>query len=312
MTMPSIAVLIPWFGTWPEWAPLFFETVRRNATVDFLVFTDADVEGLEAPNVHVTRLSMADYVALANRRLGLSFAPANAYKLCDLRPLFGAIHEAEFAAYDFYGWCDTDLLFGDVRSFYTDELLARSDVLSTHAHRISGHFALFRNTRRNRDMYRRIYRWEEALADPDFVGIDEHGITNAYLMTVVDRANEKFGWSLSNPLTRALRRRRRRRLHLVEGYTTPFVPRPWLDGTLDSAQPDVWYWRDGRVTNARDGDRAFLYLHFMNFKSSRWRHDGTRAPWEGMERVCRATPADMARGLVVDASGIRPLEPSGA
>ena len=68
----------------------------------------------------------------------------------------------------FYGWCDTDLLFGDIRSVYTDEILARYDVLSTHADRISGHFALFRNTRRNRTMYRRIYRWQRYLVGAEF------------------------------------------------------------------------------------------------------------------------------------------------
>jgi hypothetical protein len=200
-----------------------------------------------------------------------------------------------------------DLLFGDIRSFYTDEVLSRSEVLSTHAHRISGHFALFRNTPRNRGIYKRIYAWESALRNPEFVGIDEHGITNAYLMTVFDRFNEKFGLNVENAVTRWAARRRRRGLLLEERYTTPFVPRPWLDGTLDSAQPDVWYYRDGHVTNVRDGAREFIYLHFMNFRSSRWRHDGTPAPWEGLDRVCHASPADMTRGIVVDAKGIRPL-----
>jgi hypothetical protein len=305
---PSIAVVIPYFGRWDEWAPLFFETVRRNATVEFVVFTDCDMQGLTAPNVRVQPMSLREYVALVNERLGLGFDPPDAYKLCDLRPLLGRIHEPEFRGFDFYGWCDTDLLFGDVRSFYTDDVLARHDVLSTHAHRISGHFALFRNNRRNRGMYRRIYAWRDALSRPEFVGIDEHGITNAYLMTAVDKANEKFGLRVSNPMTRWLARRRRRGLFMQERYTTPFLPRPWLDGSLDSAQPDVWYYRDGRVTNSRDAGRDFIYLHFMNFKSSRWRHDGTPAPWEGLPRVCRASVADMTRGIVIDRSGIHPIE----
>lgn len=307
----SIAVVIPYFGRWDEWAPLFFETVRKNASVEFLLFTDCDMEALTAPNVRVTSLSFDEYVATVNERLGTTFAPDNAYKLCDLRPLLGCIHRPEFDGFDFYGWCDVDLLFGDIRSFYTDEILDRYDVLSTHGHRISGHFALFRNTQRNRAMYRRIYRWEEALRRREFVGIDEHGITNAYLMTVFDRFNEKFNRHVANPLTRAVARRRRRRLLLKEQYTTPFLPHPWLDGSLDSAQPDEWYYRDGHITNNRDGEREFIYLHFMNFKSSQWRHDGTRAPWEALDHVCRATVDDMKNGIVIDGSGIWPLPSTG-
>jgi len=303
----SIAVVIPYFGQWEEWVDLFFETVRRNDTIDFVLFTDCDTTGISAPNVRVHAMSIEQYVELVNERIGVRFTPANAYKLCDLRPLFGHIHEAEFRGYDFYGWCDVDLLFGDVRQFYTDAVLSRYDVLSTHEHRISGHFALFRNNRRNRRMYRHIYAWQDALERTEFVGIDEHGITNAYLMTVFDRFNEKFGMNVANPLTRALAHRRRRRLFMKEQYTTPFLPRPWLDGSRDSAQPDEWYYRDGHITNNRDGDREFIYIHFMNFKSSRWRHDGTPAPWESLDHVCGATAQDMKRGIVINASGIWPI-----
>ena len=90
----------------------------------------------------------------------------------------------------------------------------------------------------------------------------------------------------------------------MEQHTTPFLPKPWLDGSVDSAQPDEWFYRNGSVTNSRDGDREFIYLHFMNFKSRRWRHDGTPAPWENVSPVCRATPADMTRGIAINASGI--------
>jgi hypothetical protein len=307
----SIAIVIPYFGQWDEWAPLFFETVRRNDSIEFLVFTDCNMENLTAPNVRIRSMSLAAYVAMINGRLGISFAPNNAYKLCDLRPLLGRIHQPEFDGFDFYGWCDVDLLFGDIRAFYTDELLTRYDVLSTHEHRISGHFALFRNTRRNREMYRRIYAWEEALRHPEFVGIDEYGITNAYLMTVFDKFNEKFHRRVANPLTRALAHGRRRRLFMKEQYTTPFVARPWLDGSRDSAQPSRWYYRDGHITNDRDGSREFIYLHFMNFKSRRWRHDGTPAPWEALDRVCRVTVDDMKNGIVIDDSGIWPLQSTG-
>jgi len=302
---PSIAILIPYFGSWPEWIDLFFETARRNAGLDFLILTDCDAERFAAPNIHIRPTSFDRYVERARSWLELPFDPPDAYKLCDLRPMFGALHEAELAGYDFYGWCDTDLLLGDIRSTYTNEVLARYDVLSTHADRISGHFALFRNTRRNRTMYRRIYHWQRYLLKPEFIGLDEHGITNAYLLTVFDRANEKFGWGLDNPVTQICARRRRRGMYLVEQYTTPFTPRPWLDQSLNSAQPDEWFYRDGHITNNRDG-REFMYLHLMNFRSSRWRLDGTRAPWERATGICRASAADMETGIVIDRSGISP------
>lgn len=304
-TSPSIVILIPYFGAWPEWIDLFFETARRNPRIDFLVLTDCDAERFAAQNIEVRRISFENYVARARSWLGLPFDPPDGYKLCDLRPMFGALHEEEFSGHDFYGWCDTDLLLGDVRSFYSDEILARHDVLSTHADRVSGHFALFRNTRRNRTMYRRIYQWQRYLMEPEFIGLDEPSITKAYLWTIFDHANAKYGWRLDNSATRLFARWKRRRLYLVEQYTTPFMSEPWLDHSLDSAQPDKWFYRNGRITNNRD-DREFMYLHLMNFKSSRWRHDGTKAPWEHVRPICRAAPSDMADGIVIDKSGIAP------
>lgn len=302
---PSVVIFIPYFGSWPEWIDLFFETARRNTRIDFLVVTDCDAEEFAAPNIQIRQTTFTDYVQRARSWLGFPFDPPDGYKICDLRPMFGALHEEEFSGYEFYGWCDLDLLLGDIRSVYTDEILDRYDVLSTHADRISGHFALFRNTLRNRTMYRRIYQWQRRLMTPEFMGLDEHGITNAYLLTIFDKANEKFGWRLDNSAIRLSARLRRRRMYLVEQYTTPFLPKPWLDHSLNSAQPDEWFYRDGHITNSRD-DREFIYLHLMNFKSRRWRHDDTRAPWENVFPICRATPSDMANGIVIDKSGIAP------
>ena len=300
-----------YFGKWPTWIHLYLETLRRNPSIDFYFFTDCDTGIDRPPNVFFKSTDLTEYVSMASHRLGVPLAANSAVKLCDLRPFVGVIHEELFAGYDFYGWADSDLLFGDIRSFCTEELLSRFDVFSSHQVRIAGHFSLFRNNRRNRNMYKHIYRWREHLANPEFVGLDEHGITNAYLMTFFDRANEKFNTAFDNFVTRACSAWRRRRLWLEEQYTTPFVAIPWLDGTINSDQPDTWFFRDGVVSNSRDVGRRFLYVHFMNFRHSRWRHDGTRAPWEGKEDICTAKIEHMTSGIRIDATGIHPLAISG-
>jgi hypothetical protein len=156
-------------------------------------------------------------------------------------------------------------------------------------------------------MFRRIYKWREALKEEKFVGIDEHGITNAYQMTLYDKFNEKFNLNVSNFLTRWASNRRKKRLYMVEQHTTPFTPIPWLDGSVNSQQPDEWYYNDGKITNNRDGERNFMYIHFMNFKSSQWRHDGTKAPWEGKEKISFADPVDMKKGIKINFEGIFPI-----
>jgi hypothetical protein len=301
----KIALLVPYFGKFPEWSPLFFETVRRNDSIDFKFYTDCDSSSYDhISNLSFQKMSFEDYISLARNTANIDFTPANAYKICDLRPLFPLIHYEDIKDYDFYGWTDMDILFGDIRNFYTEELLHCFDVLSTHSVRVSGHFALFRNTKANRNLYKKIYKWKEALQNPNFIGIDEHGITNALTMTFIDRLNEKMNWSIDNFFTRWLKKRKTRKLYMVEQYSTPFTVIPWLDGTVNSEQPDVWYYKDGVVTNSRDGERKFMYLHFMNFKSSHWRHDGSRAPWESLSTVCTAKVADILEGITINERGI--------
>lgn len=305
--MTKIAIFIPYFGKWPEWYPLYFETLRRNDTIDFIFFTDCDTSVSTASNVKFYKMSFDEYKALVNRKLDFTFNPPSPYKLCDLRPLFGYIHRDVFEKYDFYGWTDMDLLFGDIRSFYTENIFANYDVLSTHNHRISGHLALFRNTEKNRMMFKNIYDWKSALDEPEYVGIDEYGLTNAYFLTAVDKFNIKFKTKINNFATKAVSKFKKRKLYIKEQYTTPFTPLPWIDGSTFNNQPDTWFYKDGVITNNKDRGREFIYIHFMNFKSSLWRHDGTKAPWEGLGSICNATVENMKNGIVIDLEGIKPL-----
>lgn len=306
--MNSIIVIVPYFGKLPEWSDLYFETLKQNPSIDFHFFSDCGIEKYHSKNISSTKISFSAYKELVNSKLDFIPNIQNPYKLCDLRPLFAHIHYDLIKNYDFYGWTDFDILFGDIRSFYSDEILKKYDVLSTHAIRISGHFALFRNTRINREMYKKIYRWREALCREEFVGIDEHGLTNAYTMTIFDKVNEKFRLHFTNFVTRFFSALKRKKLYLKEQYTTPFTTIPWIDGTVNSAQPNEWYYKNGIITNNRDGSRNFMYLHFMNFKNSQWRHDGTAAPWEGKQNICFAGPKDMKKGIKIDNKGINPIE----
>lgn len=304
----KIAILLPYFGKWPEWILLFFETLKKNNTIDFIFFTDCDTSVVNAPNIIFYTYTFQEYIDRVKDVTGINFNPANPYKLCDIRPLYGIIHQKEIANYDFFGWTDVDILFGDIRSFYTDDILDKYDVLSTHQIRISGHLTLLKNTQKNLYIYKKIYKWKEAVEKPNFVGIDEHGITNAFSLTILEKIEEKFNVKLPSLLINIFKKIKTKRIYFKEQYTTPFTSIPWLDGTINSNQPNVWYYKNGAIYNDRDIGVNFIYLHFMNFKSSTYRHDNTKAPWEGKETICFASVNDMIkRGLIINNNGINPI-----
>lgn len=301
--MQSVIFIIPYFGEWPEWMDLYIDSIQRNPTIDFLFITDCDTTVFNhVPNISYQKSTFHEYIDRYKKTIGDDIQVSSAYKICDLRPFFGIIHARDIEGYDFFGWTDVDLFFGDIRLFYTDKILTCYQVLSTHTSRLSGHCALLKNTSEYRNIGFKIYHWKEALKNPDFVGIDEHGITNALCMTFFDKVAEKLKYPTNTILFNGLRKWKTRKYYFVEQYTTPFTPIPWTDGSLNSMQPDEWIYDKGTITNKRDKERKFMYIHLMNFKSSKWRQDGTKAPWEGKE-ICMDIQID--RRITIDLNGIR-------
>jgi hypothetical protein len=279
--MKKIGMIIPYFGKWPEWIDLFFYSAAQNELIDFIFYTDCNVPSESFANIKFNSISYSDYLKWINEKLPLNFHPKNPYKLCDLRPFYGKIHELDFKDYEFYGWCDIDIIFGNLSQYLTDELLTKIDLFTTHNLRLSGHFCFFRNSRKNIDMYSKIYNWRIELNKEHYVGLDEYGLTNAYLETYLHKGLDKIKLTCFKRSLNFLKRYKARNYHMKEYFTTPFSPIPWLeDDTVNSNQPDIWFYKNGCVTNNRNKSHSFLYLHLMNFKSSLWRHDGTKAPWE--------------------------------
>lgn len=300
----KIALYTFYFGKLPDWIDLYLHTLKKNPSIDFFIFTDSDIQTETSDNIFIKRVDYNDYLYEICEKLNVTLKVKSPVKLCDFRPFLGVLHRDIFAEYDFYGWTDMDILFGDIRSFYTDDILQKHDVFSTHESRISGHLAVFKNTKKNRNMYKKIYKWKYFLEKTNFIGIDEHGLTNAYMMTIFDKFNEKFNLKIDNWLTRKVKKWKTKTLYMKEQFSTPFLPLPWIDGTLNSNQPDEWYYDEGIITNKRDGSRSFMYLHFMNFKSSKWRHDGTKAPWEDKKEFYQIKPKDIGNNIIINKKGI--------
>lgn len=303
MKKKSVAVICFYSGSFPDWFPLYFETLKINATIDFFFHTDGDHTPYNAQNVIFKHFSELDYLLFIKERTNFSIPSGNPYKLCDFRPLLGMIHYEDIKSYEYYGYADINLLFGDIRSFYDAPLHRGYDVISTHENMLSDHFVLFKNHELNRSFYKKIGGWKEKISAEGVVGIGEAFLLKAYRDYIASQGRRFMG------LNHWLYKFYGLRLLLKEQYSTPFSPIPWIDGSQHSAQPEEWYYQDGKITNNGDGDKTFMYLHFMNFKSSKYRHDQTPAPWEKKTNICRAQAKDMSLGIVLNAEGILPLIP---
>ncbi|MBW3503693.1 DUF6625 family protein [Pseudomonas sp. NKUCC02_KPG] len=257
---PSILFLIPYFGTWPFWMPLFLESCRHNPDIQWLMFSDCDqLDNLPA-NVCIEPTNWVEYCQLVSQRLGINFAPSSPYKLCDLKPALGFIHADRLEGFDFWAFGDIDLIYGNLREYFTEARLARYHLLSTHERRVAGHLCLIRNTARERGLFQHIKDWCERFADNEHYALDEGAFSRVFLW----RKN------LPDPLFKFLGNfnPKRRRSEFAEAFSTPNGCIKWHDGSEDF--PLQWRWHQGRLTNDRDGDRAFPYFHFVCWKRNEW------------------------------------------
>lgn len=260
---PSILFLIPYFGQWPFWMPLFLKSCELNPSIDWLLVGDCGEPENLPLNVRYRYSSFADYCDHVSARLNLDFHPENPYKLCDLKPAFGFIHQEDIVGYDFWAFSDLDLIYGDLRAYFTVEKLARYDFFSTHERRVSGHLCLLRNNELYTTLFWKIPDFKRRIQDAQHYALDEGGFSRLFLRHK----------NLPRPLFLLLNRLNplRRAAEFREAFSTPNAKVPWVDGSLSF--PREWYWQAGRLTNDRCPERAFPYFHFVVWKNV-WKKDG--------------------------------------
>ncbi len=267
----SIIFIIPYFGQWPFWMPFFIESCRWNKDVNWLLLGDcAELTNLPQ-NVRHRKISFSDYCAFISSRLGYSFAPERAYKLCDLKPALGFIHADDVAGYDYWGFSDLDLVYGDLRGYFTEEKLARYDFFSMHERRVAGHLCVMRNERKWTELFMRIPNYQCRVQDAKNHALDEGAFTRLFLW------RKNFPLPLFNLL--GFFNPLRRRAQFEEAYSTPNASRAWTDGSMNF--PSYWHWQNGSLYTSSDGGRKFPYFHFYAWKRC-WAHSQT--PTE--EQLC--------------------------
>ncbi len=258
MINPTIRFVIPYFGRWPFWFDFFLESCRHNPSIDWLLFTDCDVPENAPSNVQFVQLSYSDYCAKVSERLGITFNPSNAYKLCDIKPALGAVHEDALEGYDFWAFGDIDVVYGDLRKYFTAQRLSSKDLFATHSRRISGHLCLLRNTQLMRDAFRLIPDWQERYEDEKHQALDEGAFSRLFI--------RHKNWP--EPLRRLASRFNPwfRRSEFIEAHSTYTLH---ADGRRVVA--DTWFYRNGRLFNSEQGDQELPYLHFMVWKNEAWK-----------------------------------------
>lgn len=135
--MKSIVLIFPYFGSLPVQYKMWRASALCNSSVDFMFFTDTDVE--PAKNIIVHKMQFSDFQQIVQKAFDFPIVLDRPYKLCEYKQAYGYILQDYIKEYDFWGFGDLDLVYGDIRTFITDEVLTHKFLLGW------GHLTLLHN-----------------------------------------------------------------------------------------------------------------------------------------------------------------------
>lgn len=136
----SVCIIGVYFGTLPEMFPIWVKSCTWNPTIDFLLITDQPV--LNFPNnLHVIHSTLENFKQSAEKKLGFKISLERPYKLCDFRPAYGYLLQEYISEYEYWGLCDLDTVWGDIRTFIEKYEYRKYDKFLP-----MGHLMLYRNS----------------------------------------------------------------------------------------------------------------------------------------------------------------------
>lgn len=136
----KIAFIVPYYGKFPSYFNLFLKSCQNNPDYDWFIFSDIKGNYDFPNNVHYVELSFEELKNKIQDKMGFSISLNSPYKLCDFKPVYGYVFYEYIENYDYWGYCDVDLLFGDLHRFIPHEEIKKYDKIG-HL----GHMTLYRN-----------------------------------------------------------------------------------------------------------------------------------------------------------------------
>jgi len=268
MESPKVCLIVVYLGEWPKYMRYFLKSCKTNPSIDFIFFSDNPSLEYECDNIKLIPFSLDDFNSLASQKLGLKVCVADAYKLCDFKPLYGVLFESYLKEYAFWGYCDIDVVFGNIRKFVTNDKLERYDIISARKEFLCGHFSLFKNTKKINELFRNSADLEKIMTEPSHCySFDECGRLWFELL----RGDSI--WDLDSPIdsmTHVIKRLEKKGDVTCYFETLVSEPDKHIDKNLGMERyGEQLLWNHGTLTAPR---KKKEFMHFHSNILKRWRH----------------------------------------
>lgn len=161
-------LILPYFGKFNNYMYLWLESCRYNKNIDWLLITDQKIEVSIPENVKVIYKTFEALREEFQSKFDFKLCLQRPYKLCDFKPFYGYLFKEYTTGYDFWGYCDCDLIFGKIDNFLKDDMFEKYDKLLR-----LGHLTFVRNTEEINELFKEYDTYKMTLSSPAIYGYDE-------------------------------------------------------------------------------------------------------------------------------------------
>ncbi len=247
----TIALLTCFIGKLPWYFDYFVYSCKYNPSIDFYIITDDSNYTRKVPdNVKLIHKTLNEVSLLATEKLGFSINISCGYKLCDFKPAYGVIFSDLLTRYDFWGHCDIDIIFGNIRDFITDELLNDYELISVRHDWLSGCFLLYKNSQKLNTLFLHSKDYKKVFSTDKHYCFDETNFAH-------DAFTEgKPYYEIETEIESMM--------HVVKKMEAVNYINPFFDFFIIEGTPGKLKWEDGRMCYRNKYE--ILFYHLIYFK----------------------------------------------
>jgi len=247
----SIAIIVCYLGKLPWYFDYFVLSCSHNLSIDFFIVTDNTAYSKSVPpNIKFIQSNLQEINRLATANLGFATRIESGYKLCDFKPTYGIIFNELLKEYDFWGFGDIDVIYGNIRAFITDELLKNYDLISVRPDWIPGCFVLFKNCQKMNKLFMLSRDYKKVLMSDKHYCFDETNFAH-------DAFTDGLSYKEINTEIESM-------MHVIKRMEESKYINAYYDLFIIEGIPGKLVWQEGKLTYRRKYE--ILLYHLIRLK----------------------------------------------
>jgi hypothetical protein len=143
----NIVLLLPYFGKLPNYFNLWLKSASCNEKIDFVIIGDNQIDE-NFKNIKSVDMSFEEVQKRIKNLFGKKAKINSPYKLCEYKPANAHLFPELVDGYDYWGFCDPDVIWGDIYSFIKKGVENYVDRLY-----FLGHLSIFKNSEKINNLY---------------------------------------------------------------------------------------------------------------------------------------------------------------